>query len=57
MVFFEIIANPSMAMPDLTAVIAVAKKHNIYCFVDATFVSPVCVQPITLGADFCMHSW
>ncbi|KHJ77218.1 cystathionine gamma-lyase domain protein [Oesophagostomum dentatum] len=57
MIFVEVIANPSMAMPDLLAVISVAKKHNLLCFVDATFASPMCVQPIVLGADFCMHSW
>ncbi|KHJ99056.1 cystathionine gamma-lyase family protein [Oesophagostomum dentatum] len=56
MVFVEVIANPSIKMPDLLAVIDVAKKHNLLCFVDATFASPMCVQPIVLGADFCMHS-
>ncbi|EPB65907.1 hypothetical protein ANCCEY_15014 [Ancylostoma ceylanicum] len=57
MIFVEVIANPSMAMPDLVEVIKLAQKHKILCFVDATFASPICVQPIVLGADFCMHSW
>ncbi|EPB69190.1 hypothetical protein ANCCEY_11720 [Ancylostoma ceylanicum] len=57
MIFVEVIANPSMAMPDLVEVIKLAQKKKILCFVDATFASPICVQPIVLGADFCMHSW
>ncbi|KAK6728959.1 hypothetical protein RB195_006175 [Necator americanus] len=56
MIFVEVIANPSMAMPDLVEVINMAKKNNVMCFVDATFASPICVQPIVHGADFCMHS-
>ncbi|CAJ0594937.1 unnamed protein product [Cylicocyclus nassatus] len=56
MIFVEVIANPSMAMPDLLGVIELAKKHKVLCFVDATFASPICVQPIVLGADFVMHS-
>ncbi|VDM77882.1 unnamed protein product [Strongylus vulgaris] len=57
MIFVEVIANPSMAMPDLLGVIDVAKKNKVFCFVDATFASPICVQPLVLGADFVMHSW
>ena len=32
MIFVEVIANPSMAMPDLLAVISVAEKHNVKLF-------------------------
>ncbi|XGW20977.1 hypothetical protein V3C99_004160, partial [Haemonchus contortus] len=56
MIFVEVIANPSMAMPNLIQVIESAKRKQVLSFVDATFASPICVQPIVLGADFSMHS-
>ncbi|KAK6024902.1 cystathionine beta-lyase domain protein, partial [Ostertagia ostertagi] len=31
-------------------------RNLVLSFVDATFASPICVQPIALGADLCMHS-
>ncbi|PAV57617.1 hypothetical protein WR25_03462 isoform A [Diploscapter pachys] len=55
-IFVEVIANPSMAVPDLKGTIAVAHKHKINFFIDATFASPYNIQPITMGADFVMHS-
>uniref|UniRef100_A0A0N4XVC9 Cystathionine gamma-lyase n=1 Tax=Nippostrongylus brasiliensis TaxID=27835 RepID=A0A0N4XVC9_NIPBR len=57
MIFVEVIANPSMSMPNLAQIIALAQESNVLSFVDATFASPICVQPIVLGADICMHSW
>ncbi|WKX90218.1 hypothetical protein Q1695_009232 [Nippostrongylus brasiliensis] len=56
MIFVEVIANPSMSMPNLAQIIALAQESNVLSFVDATFASPICVQPIVLGADICMHS-
>ncbi|VDP39213.1 unnamed protein product, partial [Heligmosomoides polygyrus] len=48
--------NPSMAMPDIVEVIRLAREKQVLCMVDATFASPICVQPCVLGADFSMHS-
>lgn len=56
MIFVEVIANPSMAMPDIVEVIRLAREKQVLCMVDATFASPICVQPCVLGADFSMHS-
>ncbi|KAK5976057.1 Aminotransferase class I/II-fold pyridoxal phosphate-dependent enzyme [Trichostrongylus colubriformis] len=56
MIFVEVIANPSMAMPNLAEISELASRKQVLSFVDATFASPICVQPILLGADFCMHS-
>ncbi|CAI5438661.1 unnamed protein product [Caenorhabditis angaria] len=56
MIYFETIANPSMAVPDIIGTLKIAKKHQIKSCVDATFSSPYNIQPITLGADFSLHS-
>lgn len=71
MIYFETIANPSMAVPDVIGTISVAKKHNVisqlqnfsnFLFqiltcVDATFSSPYNIQPLKIGADISLHSW
>ncbi|CAI2309534.1 unnamed protein product [Caenorhabditis sp. 36 PRJEB53466] len=56
LIYFETIANPSMAVPDVLGTLAVAKKHNIRTCVDATFSSPYNIQPLQIGADICLHS-
>ncbi|EFP01024.1 hypothetical protein CRE_20713 [Caenorhabditis remanei] len=56
LIYFETIANPTMAVPDVLGTLEVAKKHNIRTCIDATFSSPYNIQPLKLGADISLHS-
>ncbi|PAV77662.1 hypothetical protein WR25_15647 [Diploscapter pachys] len=56
MIFIEVMTNPAMNVPDISALIELANKRYILFFIDATFVSPYNIQPLTLGADIVMHS-
>lgn len=54
--YVETPINPTMELVNLHAVIAVAKRHNLKVVVDNTFTSPYYQNPLTLGADFVLHS-
>jgi methionine-gamma-lyase len=54
--FIETPANPTMAITDLRACVALAKKHNIITVVDNTFCSPSLQNPIDFGVDVVFHS-
>ncbi|MFZ5516927.1 MAG: trans-sulfuration enzyme family protein [Candidatus Zhuqueibacterota bacterium] len=49
-------ANPTIALTDIRACSALAKKHNITFVVDNTFCSPYLQRPLQLGADVVFHS-
>lgn len=55
-IFIESPANPRMTITDISAVAAIAKKHNILSIVDNTFMTPYLQRPITLGVDIVVHS-
>src|SRR3569833_1639540 len=54
--WLETPSNPLLKVTDIEKVVAIAKKQNIKVAVDNTFATPVCQQPLTLGADLVMHS-
>ena len=49
-------ANPLLAVTDLKAVAALAKRHGILLVVDNTFMTPYLQKPLVLGADIVVHS-
>ena len=49
-------ANPLLAVTDLAAVAALAKRHGILFVVDNTFMTPYLQKPLVLGADIVVHS-
>ena len=49
-------ANPLLAVTDLKAVAALAKRHGILLVVDNTFMTPYLQKPLSLGADIVVHS-
>ena len=49
-------ANPLLAVTDLKAVAALAKRHGILLVVDNTFMTPYLQKPLALGADIVVHS-
>lgn len=57
-VFVESIANPSMEVPDLDAVAAIAHNHcaGALLVVDNTFATPLLCKPLAHGADLVLHS-
>ena len=55
-IFLESVGNPSLDVPDLEAIAAVAHKHQIPLIVDNTVASPALLNPIQWGADIVIHS-
>jgi methionine-gamma-lyase len=49
-------ANPTMRITDIQAVAAVAHQSGARLAIDSTFATPMATQPITLGADYVIHS-
>jgi len=56
MIFVETPTNPLLALTDLRAMAAVARRHDVRLVVDNTFASPYVQRPIELGADLVTHS-
>jgi cystathionine beta-lyase/cystathionine gamma-synthase len=56
LIWTETPTNPLMNICDISAITAIAKKHNILVCVDNTFASPYLQNPLDLGADIVMHS-
>ncbi len=56
LIWAETPSNPLLKLSDITAIAAIAKENNLILAVDNTFASPICQQPISLGAHLVMHS-
>jgi methionine-gamma-lyase len=56
LLFLETIANPTIAVSDLPALIAAGHQAGLTCVVDNTFATPVLCRPIEHGADIVIHS-
>jgi cystathionine beta-lyase/cystathionine gamma-synthase len=52
----ETISNPLLKVCDLAAIAEISKEAGARLIVDNTFASPFLCQPLTLGADFVVHS-
>ena len=55
-VYFETPANPNMRLVDIRAVSDIAHASGALIVVDNTYASPMLTRPISLGADFVLHS-
>lgn len=55
-IYVESISNPLMQVPDLKAVVAFARSHDLVSLIDNTFTSPVNFRPIEAGFDLSLHS-
>jgi len=53
--YCESVSNPLLEVADMTALSAIARKHNLKLVVDNTF-SPLCISPAQHGADVVIHS-
>jgi cystathionine gamma-synthase len=56
LIWLETPSNPLLKVTDIRKVIEIAHSNNIRVVCDNTFATPVCQQPISLGADLVMHS-
>jgi cystathionine beta-lyase/cystathionine gamma-synthase len=56
LLFLETIANPTIAVGDLPALIAAGHQAGLTCVVDNTFATPMLCRPIEYGADIVIHS-
>ncbi len=54
--YIESIGNPSLEIPDIEAVAAIARKYHLPLIVDATFTTPYLLQTVKHGADIVIHS-
>jgi len=55
-VYFEPVANPSMDVIDVKAVVEIAHEAGALVVVDNTFITPYLFQPLKLGVDIVIHS-
>jgi cystathionine gamma-synthase len=56
LIWIETPSNPLLKVTDIKKIVAIAKERNIKVVCDNTFATPICQQPIALGADLVMHS-
>jgi cystathionine gamma-synthase len=56
LIWIETPSNPLLKITDIKTVVAIAKANGIKVACDNTFATPICQQPLALGADLVMHS-
>ena len=56
MIYAETPANPILRIADITSLAEIAHEAGALLAVDSTWAGPVLQKPITLGADFVIHS-
>ncbi|GAA4090636.1 trans-sulfuration enzyme family protein [Mucilaginibacter panaciglaebae] len=56
LIWIETPSNPLLKVTDIKKIVSIAKERNIKVACDNTFATPICQQPLTLGADLVMHS-
>ncbi|MFA6087510.1 PLP-dependent aspartate aminotransferase family protein [Mucilaginibacter sp.] len=56
LIWIETPSNPLLKITDIKQVVAIAAGHNLKVVCDNTFATPLCQQPLALGADMVMHS-
>lgn len=55
-VYLEALSNPQLKLANLPAIAEIAHKHGCKFIVDNTFLSPIVMKPLELGADIVVHS-
>lgn len=56
LVFIETPANPTLKLTDVAAVAAIARRRGVLLAVDNTFLTPLLLRPLDLGADVAIYS-
>jgi cystathionine gamma-synthase len=55
-ILLEVPTNPYLRVPDVEAIVELARRHGLLTAVDATFATPVNLRPLDLGVDVVFHS-
>ena len=55
-VYLEALSNPQLKLANLPAIAEIAHRHGCKFIVDNTFLSPIVMKPLELGADIVVHS-
>jgi len=56
LVYIETPCNPLLRLTDIAAVAEITHKAGAKLAVDSTFATPIATKPLSLGADFVVHS-
>lgn len=56
MLYTEVASNPTDRLCDIEEIGKIAHKAGAILMVDNTFTTPICVKPLTLGADIVINS-
>ena len=56
LILLETVSNPTLRVPDIDAVIALAKDNGVLVAIDNTFATPRAYRPLERGADIVIHS-
>jgi cystathionine beta-lyase/cystathionine gamma-synthase len=56
LVYFETPTNPNLQIVDISRLTNLARRLGLKTMIDNTFATPINQQPISLGADFVVHS-
>lgn len=56
LVWLETPTNPMLRISDIAEIATIAHEYGAWLGVDNTFASPVLQRPLSLGADFVVHS-
>lgn len=54
--YFETITNPLLKVPNIPAIVDIAKRHDLLSIIDNTFASPVGYKPLEEGVDIVVES-
>ncbi|MBM3264383.1 MAG: aminotransferase class I/II-fold pyridoxal phosphate-dependent enzyme [candidate division Zixibacteria bacterium] len=56
MLWLETPSNPCMDIIDIAEIARIAREIGALTVVDSTFATPICQQPLAVGADIVLHS-
>lgn len=56
LLYSESVTNPLLRVEDITSLVKLAKKNDIYTMIDNTFATPYLCQPYTDGVNLVVHS-
>jgi cystathionine beta-lyase/cystathionine gamma-synthase len=56
LIYLETPSNPTLKLSDIAQTAQIARTHSAWLAVDNTFATPALQRPLTLGADFVIHS-
>jgi cystathionine gamma-synthase len=56
LIWIESPSNPSLKITDISEIVNICKKNNIYSVCDNTWATPFFTKPLEMGVDIVMHS-